>query len=371
MAVGQDGVVLEGHLERQRHAAEVVGDPLARQRQQLLAEAAGLVAFLRLEVGAHREEGLDEARLRGSRRGGEARHLLGGGEENIGQRLVAVDVEEERAAAALHLDPHQKHLGAGQGVGLAPFAVEVAPGGVGAQVAARCAIRVHVRHDVQHRVLAHLARDRVGVVEQALEQALDEPLRHGLAGVLAGDDPHRHPPRRVAPDRHQVEVAPVDGATEVAHAGVGRELDAREQVEVALVRIGLEVGVVEAVALGGVLDDELAVLVARAGDAEPVLAVVGRDAAVVLPAVRVGRARGVLEHHAHRLAGRAHEAEVEPLVEVGGVVLAQAQADVGWIVEAHDLDRARVEGGADLQHAHSSRRRKTRVLASDASAAKA
>ena len=371
MAVGQDGVVLEGHLQRQRHAAEVVGDPLARQRQQFLAEAAGLVAFLRLEVGAHREEGVDEARLCGRCRGGEAGHLLRGGEEHVGQRLVAVDVEEERAAAALHLGTYQEDLGAGCGIGLAPFAVEVAPGGVGAQVAAHGAVRVHVGDDVQHRMLAHLARDRVGVVEYALEQALDEPLRHGLAGVLAGDDPHRYAPRGLAPDRHQVDIAPVDRAAEVAHAGVGRELDAREQVEMALVRIGLEVSVVQAVALGRVLDDELAVLVARAGNAEPVLAVVGGDAAVVLPAVRIGRARGVLEHHAHRLAGRAHEAEVEPLVEVGGVVLAQAQADVGRIVEAHDLDRARVEGGADLQHAHSSRRRKIRVSASDASAAKA
>jgi hypothetical protein len=237
-------VVLERHLQGQRHAAELVGDPLARQRQQFLAEAAGLVALLRLEVGADHEEGLDEARLRGRRRGGEAGHLLGGGEEHVGQRLVAVDVEEERAAGALHFRAHQEDLGAGDGVGRAPFAVEVAPGGVGAQVAAHRAVRVHVRHDVQHGVLAHLARDRVGIVEQALEEALDEPFRHGLAGMLARDDPHRHPSRRVAPDRHHVEVPPIHRTAEVAHAGVGRELDAREQVEVTLVRIGLEVGVV-------------------------------------------------------------------------------------------------------------------------------
>jgi len=62
---------------------------------------------------------------------------------------------------------------------------------------------------------------------------------------------------------------------------------------------------------------------------------------------------------------------MEPLAEIGGIVLAQAQVDVLRIVEADDLDRTGIEARADLHRSHSSRRRNTRVSASDAAAAKA
>jgi hypothetical protein len=80
-----------------------------------------------------------------------------------------------------------------------------------------------------------------------------------LSRVLAGDDPHRPLAGRRAADGDEVEVTPLDGGTEVAHRGEGRHLDAAQQVEVTLVGIRLEVGVVDAVALGPVLDDQLAV----------------------------------------------------------------------------------------------------------------
>ena len=44
--IGQVGVVLERHLQGQRHAAEAVRHPFARQAEQLLAEAAGLVGVV-------------------------------------------------------------------------------------------------------------------------------------------------------------------------------------------------------------------------------------------------------------------------------------------------------------------------------------
>lgn len=46
VAVGEVGVVLERHLQGQRHAAEAVRHPFARQAEQLLAEAAGLVGVV-------------------------------------------------------------------------------------------------------------------------------------------------------------------------------------------------------------------------------------------------------------------------------------------------------------------------------------
>ena len=101
-------------------------------------------------------------------------------------------------------------------------------------------------------------------------------------------DPDRHAAGRFIADHDQVEIAAVDRAAELARPGMRRLLDARDEVEMALVRVGLEVGVIDAVALGRVIDDQLASLIARAGDTEPVLAVVGHHAVVVTPAVRIG-----------------------------------------------------------------------------------
>lgn len=51
-AVWQVGVVLEGHLERERDAAEAVGHPLRGQGQQFVLEAPDRIAVFGLEIRA-------------------------------------------------------------------------------------------------------------------------------------------------------------------------------------------------------------------------------------------------------------------------------------------------------------------------------
>ena len=58
-------------------------------------------------------------------------------------------------------------------------------------MAAEGPVRVHVRHHVDDGLVQQVAADRVGVVQEALEEAFRGPFGHGLAGVLAGDDPDR------------------------------------------------------------------------------------------------------------------------------------------------------------------------------------
>src|SRR5439155_18047072 len=84
--------------------------------------------------------------------------------------------------------------------------------------------------------------------------------------------------------------------------------------------------------------------------AEPALAVVGGDRLVVLPAAGIGGAAGIDDGEFAIAAARAGEAEMEPLVEVRLVVLADDQAK-GRSVAVEPLDIARVEAAVDLHGA--------------------
>jgi hypothetical protein len=96
-----------------------------------------------------------------------------------------------------------------------------------------------------------------------------------LAGMLARDDPYGNLARRRAADSDKIQITTLHGGTQIADRGVGRHFDTAEQVQVALVGIGLKVREVDAVALGSVFDNELAVLIAGTADAEPVATIIG------------------------------------------------------------------------------------------------
>ena len=96
-------------------------------------------------------------------------------------------IEEEIDPFARHRLAHNKHLGRGVHSRRCPLAVQIASGGVGAQMAAATAVGVHIRHHKERAALKQCSALCVGWVEQPLQRPLHPPLRHGLAGVLARD----------------------------------------------------------------------------------------------------------------------------------------------------------------------------------------
>ena len=115
---------------------------------------------------AARHQFLAEALLEPFQAGRIARVALAAGGEYVGDFLVAVDVEEQVDAMALHLLLDEPDFRAALGARLQPGPVEILAGGVGAQVAVERAVRVHVRHQVQ-----------VGLFQQALHFRIVRPLQ--------------------------------------------------------------------------------------------------------------------------------------------------------------------------------------------------
>src|SRR5450759_1604179 len=122
-----------------------------------------------------------------------------------------------------------------------------------------------------------------------------------------------------------------------------------EQIEVTLPGIRLEVRVVNRVALRHMADHQ-ALAVECGRNAEPVTMVVRRDGLVILPALDIGASTGVLEDDATGLPGAALQAKIEPLPELGVGIGANIEANVVARIRSDDLDRARIEGTADLDH---------------------
>src|SRR5690606_32584232 len=82
-----------------------------------------------------------------------------------------------------------------------------------------------------------------------------------------------------------------------------------------------------------------------------VLAVFGDAGVVIGPALRVGRGVEIADLEHQLAARRARNAEVEPLVEVGLVVLGDTQGG-GGAVDGKDFDVAAVERGVDRNVGH-------------------
>ena len=249
----------------------------------------------------------------------------------------------------MHFPAHGIHFGAALGAGGLPFAVEVGAGGVGALVAQGGAVGVHIRYDIEGSTVEQGAGGGVLVVEQAGEQAFGKPFGHAFAGVLAGDNPDFEVAGGLVADGEQVDVAALRGAADVVDLAQAAALGVAEEVEVLLVGVGLEIGIIHAAGQRGVFDGEHAVFI-TGGHAEPVAAVVGGGGLIIFPAFGVARLAGVFDADTARLVGRALQAEIKPLAEGGGIVAAQGEADVLAVGAVGYGDGAAVEVAADFGH---------------------
>ncbi len=122
----------------------------------------------------------------------------------------------------------------------------------------------------------------------------------------------------------------------------------RDQIVVPLHRVRREIGDPDAIRLRREADGEDAVRIARVVDAQPFLAIGRRHGFVVGPAVRIGGVAAIGDAQLDLAAGAARHAEVEPLVEIGPVILDDFQ--VGAVaVLLHDADIACVERARNRQ----------------------
>ena len=150
--------------------------------------------------------------------------------------------------------------------------------------------------------------------------------------------------------RHRQErhVAPVQRAAESLERDMLAGTGGADQVEVALMGIGLEIGQVNALGLGceGHRHD---LPVKACVEAKPVLAVVAGHHAVVLPTLGEGALARIEEAQAHRHRGGAVQRKVEPLSKFAGVVAPDVELDVAGVGQADHVDGARVELGRDVE----------------------
>ncbi len=202
------------------------------------------------------------------------------------------------------------------------------------QMAAARPVGIHVRDDVEGRPGEQPAGDRIGLVEQPLERALHPPFGHRLAGMLAGVEPDLERP---VADPEIIHLLPVESLPERAVLDQRMGRDRGDEVVMALHRVGREIGEPDAVRRRSHPDGEDSAFIGRV-DPLPLLAVERHAGAVILPAERIGGAGAVEDPELDRLAGRAGQAEIEPLVEIGSVVLGDFEVDS----VALDGDRANV-----------------------------
>ena len=192
-------------------------------------------------------------------------------------------------------------------------------------MAAAAAVRVHVGHDVESRAAEQGAGRSIRRVEQPFEEAFHPPSGHGLARMLAPEDPAARRPFRTSLD--QVEGLAVEGFAQAAVAHAGRAAGARDQGVVAGHRVGREIGEPRLIARGAVADGQhRAVEFGR--DTRPVSPVLRSDGAVAAPAFRVGRGAGVLDPEHAIAPARAPEPEEEPLEEFRAGVRPDCEPDV-------------------------------------------
>ena len=300
-----------------------------------------------MEIGRGSLKGGFEQALQLGGVGAVVRHAFGAGYEHIGQGFVAVDVEKEIDAGFVHFLAHIINFRAFLHARLQPFAVEIGAARIGAQVAQRRAVGVHVRNNVEGGQIQQRARRRVLVVEQSGEQPFRKPFGHALARMLAGDNPHFQIAVHAVADGQQIDVAPFGRAAQIADLAQAAALRFAQQVQMLLVGIGFEIGVINAVGQRRVLDHKLAVFIAG-GHAEPVLAVVRSHRLIAVPALRIGRFAGIVEADAAGRIGRALQAEVKPLFEVGGIVRPQRQTDIVRLRAVANHHRTGIESGTDF-----------------------
>ncbi len=191
---------------------------------------------------------------------------------------------------------------------------------------------------MEGRALAQRAGDGIIVIDEHLKRAFHPPLGHRFAGVLAGIEPDL---LRAFADHEQIEILAVERLAEQLVTDAGHGGDPADQIMVPFHRIRCEIGEPQAVALGGQLDRQHAIGEAG-GNPVPGFAIVGYADAIILPAAGIGRATSVEDAQGYRRALCPGEAEVEPLIKIGRVILDDFQIE-GAAILLEDADVAAVE----------------------------
>ncbi len=147
-------------------------------------------------------------------------------------------------------------------------------------------------------------------------------------------------------DVEAVDLLPVERLAERFVGDAGHARDRRDQIMVPLHRIRREIGEPEIVALSLMADRQDLAVIAGLGQ-PPVLAILGPARRIARPALRVSRTAGIEDTELNHAPLRAEQAEVEPLVEIGLVILDDLQIERVAVL-FDDTDIAAVEGGRNV-----------------------
>ena len=224
-------------------------------------------------------------------------------------------------AGLVHMVEDPEHFRALFRGWLMPFAVEIGAHRIGPQMAASRAVRVHVRNDMKCRFFAQHAGHRIGRVGQAVKRAFHPPFGHRFARMLARIEPDG---KIAGTDAEIVEFPAIKGLPERRMADAVAPGDFGDQVIMALNRIGREIGEPQRVGLRAMADCQRAVAIVGLGE-EPVLAITRHAGLVIVPALRIGTVARIGDGKREILPGTACDAEIEPLIEIGLVILDDLQ----------------------------------------------
>ena len=265
-------------------------------------------------------------------------------------------VQAQINADRQHFLAHQKHFGRALQGRLQPLAVQVGTGGIGAQVATRAAVGVHVGHHIKHAALQQDTAHRIIGIQQALQKAFGKPLGHGLAGVLAGDQPDLftlglgHGGRCIGDTQHR-HIPPIQRAAQAGLGDMAGGASRAQQIQMLLIRIRLKVGQVDALGLWRQPRRHHLAIKLRV-DAKPVLPVVTGHHLVAVPAIRVGALARIHKTHHHRHLRRTVQRKMKPLGKIRSIVLADVDLNIARIGHANHVNGTGIElgGNRDLRH---------------------
>jgi hypothetical protein len=200
-------------------------------------------------------------------------------------------------------------------------------------------VRIHVGNDAERAFLAQHASDRIVLVGQLFERAFHPPFGHRLAGVLASVEPNVE---RTLADLQAVDVLAIQALAERPITNAFKRGGLRHEVVMPLHRVRREICDPDDILWWRQLHGQHAAREAGVGNADPFLAVEAHHAFVVGPAIGIGRARTIGDAECDFAAGGAGETEVEPLIEIGHVVVHDLEIDrVAVLLD--DADIAGVE----------------------------
>ena len=329
----------------------MIADPVGRQSHVCLTRRIFIIAVIVLEIWAGIEQREFELVFQGFDALVVVRHAFGTGHKDKRQAFIAVNIQEQIHAGFHHFFADGKDFGTSLQSRVFPFAVEVGAGGIGAQITQNRTVRIHIRHNIESRTVKQHARGRILRIKQTTQQTFDKPFRHGFARMLTSDNPDFHVAFDLVADGQKIDVTALNGTAQVVDTAQAAALRIAQKIQMLLVGIRLEIGVVNAVGQRRMVDGQHAVFIAGR-HAKPILAVVRGASLIVLPAQRIRSVRRIFKMHHAVLIGRTLQTEVKPLGKLRSIVGTQGETDIGRVAQVFDNDRTGIELGADFHHGY-------------------